>query len=179
MGTLYPDVIDARVTFPRDGGVMSRVYCDDHLLYISARSNLPMLLGSIPEAGWVERPLAFPGTEFHRIQFLLNISFVFGLRGHELAGTLSGYSFEELGAIVRRGWVGGGSLVHDPPVPILRPQHDVCLGGPLEEGRWTVSLQRAGARVGWPRGGSPDPVSVYTAILDASPSGYGFQVVEE
>ena len=67
MGTLYANVADtARVAFPRNVGVMSRVYCDDHTLYIGARSRMPML-SSIPEAGWVERPLAFPGTEFHRI----------------------------------------------------------------------------------------------------------------
>ena len=94
--------------------MVSHVYCDDHAIYVGARGSLPVL-NLIPETGWVEQPLAFPGTEFHRIQFLINLSFGFGLRGHELTGVLSRYSFEELGAIVRHGWVRGGNLVLDCP----------------------------------------------------------------
>ena len=63
MGTLYAGVADAaRVAFPRDVGMVSRVYCDDHAIYVGARGSLPVL-NLIPEAGWVERPLAFPGAD--------------------------------------------------------------------------------------------------------------------
>ena len=64
MGTLYADVADAaRVAFPRDVGVVLRVYCDDHALYIGARGSLPVL-SSIPEAGWVERHWRSLGPNF-------------------------------------------------------------------------------------------------------------------
>ena len=195
VGTLYADVgppIDeargaTHVAIPGGLGVTSRVYCDDHLMRFGARGDWPTP-GSVPEMGWVERPLAFPGTDVHRIRFLLDVSLAFGLRRSGLAAILSEYSFEELGAILRRGWMRGGNLVLGPPAHIRRA-------------RPGLRLEYVESRSGWPQGGAPDPVAAYSGMMtpqglvplpnrvpraawgssfsDASQSGYGFQVLEE